>query len=86
MVAVNVWDEKDAYKEWLPKHPEYDAMIFLLDPNGRKGDVAKTLYNESGIPTQYVIDKNGVIRASFLGYDDREKDNPLELAVQAAIK
>lgn len=86
VVAVNVWDEKDAYKDWVPKHPEYDAMIFLLDPHGRTGDVAKTLYNVSGIPTQYLIDKEGVIRASFLGFDDSEKDNPLELAVQAALK
>lgn len=83
VVAVNVWDEKDAYKGWVPKNQtKYDSITFLLDPHGRKGDVAKSLYNVSGIPTQYIIDPQGVIRASFVGYDDDPK--PLDDAIAKA--
>lgn len=73
VLGVNVWDEAEDYKSWVPKHPEYGAIQFLIDPNGRSGkDIAKTLFNVSGIPTQYIIDKTGVIRASFLGAPPRE--------------
>ena len=37
----------------------------------------------SGIPTQYVLDRNGIVRASFVGYDGPSDD--LEKAVRAAL-
>jgi thiol-disulfide isomerase/thioredoxin len=83
VLGVNVWDEPDAFKSWLPQNARYDAIRFLLDPNGKNGkDVAKNLYNVSGIPTQYVIDKQGVIRASFRGAPPRAK---LERTVEGLL-
>lgn len=83
VLGVNVWDEADAYKAWVPKHTEYDAIQFLLDPNGRNGkDIATNLFNVSGIPTQYIIDKTGVIRASFLGAPPKEE---LEKVVEVLL-
>lgn len=83
VLAVNVWDEPGNFKEWVPKHTEYDSILFLLDPNGQKEDIAKTSYKVTGIPTQYVIDARGIIRASFVGAGAEED---LEKAVQAAQK
>ena len=69
VLAVNVFDTKEAFKGWLPQHPEYSAIKFALDPAGRSPDsIASKLYHVSGIPTQYVIDKNGKIFQSFVGY------------------
>ncbi len=83
VLAINVWDDPANFKEWVPKHLEYDSILFALDPNGQKEDIAKTLYKVSGIPTQYVIDAKGIIRASFLGAGPEEE---LEKAIQGALK
>ncbi len=75
VLAVNVWDKKDAFDDWLPKHPEYDAVTFVLDPTQEHGkDVASLLYHVSGIPTQYVIGKDGKVFQSFVGYGGPTSD------------
>lgn len=69
VLAVNVWDTKIAFDGWIPKHPEYSSITFALDPTQQHGqDVATRLYKVSGIPTQYVIGKDGKIQTSFVGY------------------
>jgi thiol-disulfide isomerase/thioredoxin len=74
VLAVNVWDEPTDFKAWIPKNSaKYDSIQFAIDPDGRGKDIAKTLYKVSGIPTQYVVDKDGVIRASFLGAPPKGK-------------
>lgn len=87
VLAVNVWDSKTAFDGWLPKHPEYDAITFALDPTTQHGqDVATRLYKVSGIPTQYVIGKNGKIQTSFVGYGEPtpELANAITQALAAA--
>jgi hypothetical protein len=37
----------------------------------------------SGIPTQYVLDRSGIVRASFVGYGGPTDD--LEKAIRAAL-
>ena len=84
VLAVNVWDKKAAFDEWLPKHPEYDSITFVLDPTLEHGkDVATRLYNVSGIPTQYVVGKDGKVLKSFVGYGGPTSD--LADALTAAI-
>jgi len=74
-LAVNVWDNKDAFDAWLPKHPEYDSIKFALDPTQEHGkDVASLLYHVSGIPTQFVIGKDGKVLKSFVGYGGPTSD------------
>ncbi len=69
VLAVNVWDTKEAFDGWLPQHPEYSALKFVLDPAGRGPEsIATKVYHVSGIPTQYVLDRNGRIVKSFVGY------------------
>ena len=69
VLAVCVSDTQAAFDGWLPKHPEYDAITFAFDPS-KKGspDVANRLYHVTGIPTQYVIGKDGKVMVSFVGY------------------
>jgi len=83
VLAVNVWDKPDAFQAWLPKHPEYGGLTFAIDPSkdDAKG-IATGLYGVSGIPTQYVIGKDGRVVKSIVGYDAGSTD--LEDALKAA--
>ena len=69
VLAVCVSDTQAAFDGWLPKHPEYDAITFAFDPAKRGGPPGSgRLYHVTGIPTQYVIGKDGKVRVSFVGY------------------
>ena len=71
VLGVCVWDEKDAYKEWVPKNQDKYGFQFAFDPAGRAAtNIAQKLYHVSGIPTTYIIDKDGNIADSVVGYDD----------------
>lgn len=68
ILGVCVFDDKAAYDKWVTdKKGTYDFPT-AFDPAGRgKNSIASKLYHVSGIPTQYVIDKNGNIAASTVG-------------------
>ncbi len=83
VLAVNVWDSKEAFRAWLSRNTQYDALTFAVDPSPNGKDVASTLYRVSGIPTQYVIDKNGKIAKSFVGDSGPAAD--LGKAIEAAM-
>ena len=75
VLAVNVWDKAEAFQTWLPKHPEYAALNFAIDPNlNQDKSIATALYGVSGIPTQYVIDPSGKIIKSIVGYEEGSTD------------
>ena len=71
VLGVCVWDDKAAYDKWVTdKKGTYDFPT-AFDPAGRgPSSIASKLYHVSGIPTQYVIDKDGNIAASTVGYDE----------------
>jgi len=74
VLAVCVWDTKEAYDKWMPQNREKYGFQFAYDPAGR-GDngIAKKLYNVSGIPTTYIIDKDGKVADAIVGYSDGDK-------------
>ena len=75
VLAVNVWDTPKAFQAWLPKHPQYDTLNFAIDPGeDRDKGIASGLYGVSGIPTQYVIGKDGRIVKSIVGYEPGSTD------------
>jgi len=85
VLAVNVWDTQAAFDAWLPKHAEYNAIQFAIDPTKAQGqDVASRLYHVSGIPTQYVISPAGKVTKSFVGFGGPTND--LAQAVTAAMR
>ena len=71
VLAVCVWDDKDAYDKWVKANigTKYNFPT-AFDPAARNEDqsIASKLYGVSGIPTQYVIDKDGNIAAENVGY------------------
>ncbi len=71
VLGVCVWDEKPAYDKWVAAKKDTYHFPTAFDPAGRgKTSIASSLYHVSGIPTQYVIDKDGKIAASTVGYNE----------------
>lgn len=82
LLAVDNSEERTAFESWVKtKSAELSALTFVHIPP--KESVSGKLFQVTGIPTQYVIDKEGVIRASFVGYGD--PNNDLEKAIRAAL-
>lgn len=81
VIALNVMDEEAAYERYAREHAGKYAFTFARDPAGRDRDagIASRLFNVSGIPAMYVIDKSGNITAAISGY--REGDRQIEQAL-----
>ncbi len=72
VLGVCVWDDKSAYTEWIPKNQDKYSFQFAFDPAGRAtaNSIAAKLFNVNGIPTTYIIDKNGNVADAIVGYED----------------
>ena len=81
VVGVCVWDDREAYKKWVPENQGKYTFDFAFDPAGRgASSIAGKLFNVTGIPTTYIIDKNGNVADSIVGFD--EGDTRLEEALK----
>jgi peroxiredoxin len=70
VLAVCVWDQRPEYDKWVIAKKGTYTFPTVFDPAGRGDDsIAGKLYGVSGIPTQYVIDKNGNVAAVNVGYE-----------------
>ena len=76
-------DTRAAFDAWLKTNrPSYPALVFSHDPAERGEERAsKKLYGVRGIPTQFVIGRDGKITAVNVGYG--EGDKRLEEALTA---
>ncbi len=86
VLAVCTSDTRANFSKWLrEKEKEYPSLVFACDLNDRDTKtyderVSKKLYGISLIPTQFVIDQNGVIREVIVGY--RTGDELLDRALE----
>jgi thiol-disulfide isomerase/thioredoxin len=75
VLAVCVWDEKDEYDNWRAKNAgaAYHFPI-AFDPAGKSNakSFSSALYRVTGIPTMFVIGKDGKIAATLVGYTEGE--------------
>ena len=77
VLAVNIWDTPVAFHAWMPKHPQYSAWTFAIDPNPNQDkNVGVTLYGIPSVPAVYVIGPDGKIVKGIVGY----KPNDPQLA------
>lgn len=79
VLSLNTWDEKEDFKKWVKENSGTKYHFnFVRDPAEgdragiRKASIAKRLYNVPGIPTMYVIDKNGKIAGGLVGSGNEE--------------
>lgn len=66
-LAVDDGEPREAFDAWVSDNQrKYPNLRFTyVDP---KLQISSKRYRVSGIPTQYVIDKRGIVRNSFVGY------------------
>lgn len=84
-MPVCSWDEKSAFTPWVNKHKTW-TMTFYFDPAGHAdNNIAATLYKVSGIPTQFVIGKDGKVAAGSVGYEGEESEKALTTAIDKAL-
>jgi thiol-disulfide isomerase/thioredoxin len=82
LLALDNSEEREPFVKWVNGHKEMDALTFIYaDPKATK--IGGKLYKVTGIPTQYVIDASGVIRASSVGFGGPTDD--LEKSVRKAL-
>jgi thiol-disulfide isomerase/thioredoxin len=84
VVASCTSDGQKAFREWVKANAgTYPDILFALDPQERKPERAsRTLYGVGGIPQQFVIGRDGVIKAAVTGYMAGER--LLDAALAAA--
>jgi thiol-disulfide isomerase/thioredoxin len=76
-LGVCVWDDRPAFDKWVPANDAKYSFTKVFDPAGkdRATSIAGQLYKVAGIPTLYVIGRDGRIIDGFVGYlgddDDR---------------
>lgn len=89
IVALNVLDEEEPYLAYVQKNQDV-AFRIARDPAGREREAAvtKRLFNVSGIPMTYVVDKDGKIAAAIEGYskgDSRLEEALAKLGVKIEV-
>jgi thiol-disulfide isomerase/thioredoxin len=75
VLSVNTWDEQESdYRKWLKENSGTKYHFnFVRDPATgdheaiRKNSIAKRLYKVIGIPTMYVVGRDGKVVDSILG-------------------
>ena len=70
VLSLNVYDDKDSFAEWVAANrgTKYN-FTFAFDPaeKGAPESVAGQKYNVPGLPTLYLIDREGKVAAAFVG-------------------
>lgn len=84
VIASCTSDGLKAFREWVQANAgTYPDIHFAFDPQERKPERAsRTLYGVGGIPQQFVIGRDGVIKAAVTGYMAGER--LLDAALAAA--
>ena len=81
-LGVCVADSRANFDAWLGKHPALADITFAYDPAGRsQPSLADTQYRVKGIPSTYVIGRDGKVAAGWTGYSG-ENDHQLEEALR----
>jgi thiol-disulfide isomerase/thioredoxin len=74
VLSLNTWDQKPDFQSWIKENSGTKYHFnFVRDPAEgdhdtiRKNSIAKRLYHVIGIPTMYIIDREGKVAGSLLG-------------------
>jgi peroxiredoxin len=95
VLGVCVSDKKSAFDAWQAKPGVATTYPLAFDPTGATAEtggssVAESLarkhYNVSGIPTFYVLDREGRIAARYVGNTDESKQGLRDALLKLGIK
>ncbi len=91
VIASGTSDTIAAFKKWIPSNqPKFPELQFVFDPNERgsatfEDRAASKLYHVSGIPTKFIIGRDGKVLAGLVGYDNGDVRTEAVLA-KAGVK
>lgn len=68
VVAVNLDKSREPIDEFLAKTPAEFTIAY--DPSG----TAASSYKVAGMPSSYLIDRNGQLQVSHIGFRDKDKE------------
>jgi len=68
VLSINTWDSAPRMQAFLKAHPQYTST-FLYDAQPGDASIASSKYHVSGIPTVYVIGKDGKVAGAVVGDD-----------------
>ncbi|MFM7322722.1 MAG: TlpA family protein disulfide reductase, partial [Armatimonadota bacterium] len=85
VLAVCVFDEKSAFEAWVPKNADKYSFPVAFDAAGRDSakSIAGKLFGVSGIPSTFIIDKDGKVVEGLVGFGG-DNDKRLEEALRKA--
>ncbi len=88
VLGVCVSDEREAFQKWVSSNKSKYTFTLAYDPAGtKKGkNISRDQYGVNGIPTSFVIDKDGKIAASIVGYDGVDDKRVVEALKKVGIK
>ncbi len=88
VLAVCTSDSRSKFEEWVKKNgATYPNLVFTCDPNDRSSKTfeqraSQALYHVQGIPTKFIVGKDGVITLAMVGHT--EDDARLEAGLARA--
>jgi len=85
VVGVCVWDDRAKFDAWQTQPEVPTSYLKIFDPAGKASatGIAKKLYGVSGIPTFYLIDKEGKVAFTGVG-SGSGTEGALDTALAAA--
>jgi len=92
VLGLCVWDTRENFDKWLvaPQVKTSYPMAFdaagLNQDNGNADSIAKKHYKVSGIPTFYVVDREGKIAGAFVGSGAESKAGLEETLTKLGVK
>lgn len=92
VLGLCVWDTRAAFDRWLAKPQVPTSYPLAFDPAGRNTEnqnadsIASRLYHVTGIPTFYVIDREGKIAAAFVGSGEQSKQGLRDALVRLGVR
>lgn len=88
LLAVCVSDDRQPYLAWVEANKARYTFPFFFDPAGRdrERNISINLYKVAGIPTVYVIDKDGKVAESIVGYNGENDKRVDEALAKLGVK
>lgn len=92
VLGVCVWDTKEAFDKWQVEPRVRTTFPKAFDPAGRNPDnqnadsIAKLHFNVSGIPTMYVVDRDGKVVEGILGFRGETDTRLTDALIRTGVK
>ena len=85
VLALCTSDEREKFEKWVVDNKDKYTFPYGYDPAGRDNakKLSRNLFGVTGIPTTFVIGKDGKVVAAIVGYGG-ESDHRLDDALKAA--